>query len=137
MAYDPRHIRSADYQRLYPSASETAGIPVKWDIAVTYGSDGEEWTLEVNGQETSITSQALDTANDVAGDLRTAAALLVGVTVTGATNHVILELEAPASVSDPLPAAPVLTADDTGTSTTTVVSAANVRGFGVTTVNQK
>ena len=136
-AYDPRHIRSADYTRLYPSASETAGVPIKWDIAITYGSDGEEWTLEVNGQSVAITAQALDTANDVAGDLRTAAAALVGVTVTGATNHVILEVAGPASQDDPLPAEPVLTSDDDGSSTISVVSASNASGFGVTTVDQK
>jgi len=137
-AYDPRHLRSVDYQRLYPSVSPGAApLAVKWDIAVTYGSDGEVWTLEVNGQETQITSQTGDTANDVAGDLRTAADLLVGVTVTGATNHVILELAAPNGPEDPIPEPPVLTADDTGTSSMTVVSGASVDGFGVTTVDQK
>jgi hypothetical protein len=137
-AYDPRHLRSVDYQRLYPSVSPGAApLAVKWDLAITYGTDGEEWVLEVNGQETSITAQVGDTANDVAGDLRTAAALLTGVTVTGATNHVILELAAPNGPEDPIPEVPVLTPDDTGTSTTTVVSAASVSGFGVTTVDQK
>lgn len=136
--YDPRKLRAVDRQRLYPSVSPGAApLAVKWDLEITYGTDGETWVLEVNGQETEIVAQVGDTADDVAGDLRTAAALLTGVTVTGATNHVILEVAAPDGPEDPIPQTPVLTPDDTGTSTTTVVSAASVFGFGATTVDQK
>ncbi len=138
-AYNPRHLRSADYQRLYPSAAPDGAVARSWDIEITAaGAADDVWTLEFNGGEVEYTVIALDTTALVAAGLRTAAAGLVGVTVTGGTTHVILTVPGPDGPEDQPAAAPVLSVSPAGgTSTQAVVAASSTGGFGVTTVDQK
>jgi hypothetical protein len=139
MTYDPRHIRSADYQRLYPSVESSSVLHRSWDITITAaGAEGDTWTLVFNGGSVQFVNGAAPTTSTVATGLRAAAAALVGVTVTGATTHVILTVPAQDEASDDVVAAPVLTVSPAGgTSSQAAVGAADTTLWGVTTVDQK
>jgi hypothetical protein len=138
-AYDPRHKQFVDHQRLYPSVESTSVLHRSWDITITAaGAEGDVWTLAFNGGSIQFTNLAIPTTSTVATGLRAAAAALVGVTVTGATTHVILTLPAQNGVEDWVIAAPVLTVSPAGgTSSQAAVGASDTTSWGVSTVDQK
>ena len=124
--------------RLYHSVGDNNLLPRSWDTTITAaGAEGDTWTVTANGTEVEYEVQALDDAAAVAAGLRTACAAIPLCVVTGATTHVILTFPAPNGPEDPVILPPVYEVDVAGgTSSTAVVGASSVRGYGVMTLTE-